>query len=74
MRSRNLNLNFYYNNIASRVKPARNPDRIAAFLVTYRQIENSATHTKLHDDLLNTIGIDIVSGLATTLLYSLISH
>jgi hypothetical protein len=49
---RDLNLEFFYENVGSRVKPQRNPDRIQAFLETYRQIENSATHTHLNNDLI----------------------
>jgi hypothetical protein len=49
---RDLNLEFFYENVGSRVKPQRNPDRIQTFLETYRQIENSATHTHLNNDLI----------------------
>ena len=48
---RGLNLEFFYDNVGSRVKPQRNPDRIQAFLETYRQIEDRATHIQLHKDL-----------------------
>ena len=48
---RDLDLEFFYDNIGSRVKPQRNPNRIQAFLETYRQIEDKATHTQLHKDL-----------------------
>ena len=48
---RDLDLEFFYDNIGCRVKPQRNPNRIQAFLETYRQIEDKATHTQLHEDL-----------------------
>jgi hypothetical protein len=41
---RDLNLEFFYDNIDSRVKPTRNPNEIQAFLETYRNIENAETH------------------------------
>ena len=47
-----LELDFEYDNVGSRVKPRRNPDRIQAFLETYRQIEDRGTHTQLRDDLI----------------------
>jgi hypothetical protein len=37
---RDLNLEFFYDNVGSRVKPTRNPNEIQAFLETYRNIEN----------------------------------
>jgi hypothetical protein len=39
-----LNLEFFYGNIGSRVKLQRNPDRIQVFVETYHQIENSTMH------------------------------
>jgi hypothetical protein len=41
---RDLNLEFFYDNVGSRVKPTRNPDEIQAFLETYCNIENVETH------------------------------
>jgi hypothetical protein len=49
---RDLNLEFFFDNVGSRVRPERNPDRIQSFLETYRQIEDSATHTQLNKDLM----------------------
>jgi hypothetical protein len=49
---RDLNLEFFYDNVDSQVKPQRNPGRIQAFLETYQQIENLATHTQLNNDLI----------------------
>ena len=49
---RDLNLEFFYDNIGRRVKPARNPDEIAAFLETYKQIEDRDTHQQLCNDLI----------------------
>jgi hypothetical protein len=49
---RGLNLQLFYDNVGSRVKTHRNPVRIQAFLDTYHQIENSATHTQLNNDLI----------------------
>ena len=40
---RDLNLEFFYDNIGSRVKPTINPDEIIEFPETYRQIENRGT-------------------------------
>jgi hypothetical protein len=53
---RDLNLEFFFDNVSSRVRPERNPDRIHAFLDTYRQIEDSVTHTQLNNDLIEPIG------------------
>jgi fatty acid-binding protein DegV len=36
---RDLNLEFFYDNVGSRVKPQRNPDRIQTFLETYRKLK-----------------------------------
>ena len=49
---RDLNLEFFYDNIGSRVKPARNPYHIAAFFETYKQIENHDTHQQLREDFI----------------------
>jgi hypothetical protein len=49
---RDLNLEIFYDNVGSRVKPARNPNRIKAFLDTYRLIEDSESHTQLQLDLI----------------------
>jgi hypothetical protein len=49
---RDMNLEFFFDNVGIRVRPERNPDRIQAFLETYRQIEDSATHTQLNKDLI----------------------
>ena len=52
---RGLNLEFFYDNVGSRVKPSRNPDRIQAFLETYRKIEDAHGHTQLQHDLIEHI-------------------
>jgi hypothetical protein len=49
---RDLNLEFFFDNVGSRVRAARNLDHIQAFLETYRQIEDSATHSQLNKDLM----------------------
>jgi hypothetical protein len=49
---RDMNLKFFFDNIGSRVRSEKNPDRIQTFLETYRQIKNSATHTHLNQDLI----------------------
>jgi hypothetical protein len=49
---RDLNLEFFYENVGSQVKPQRNPDSIQAFLETYQQIEDSAMHIQLNNDLI----------------------
>jgi hypothetical protein len=47
-----LNLEFFYNNVASQVKPQINLDPIQAFLDTYQKIEDSTMHTQLNLDLM----------------------
>mgnify|MGYP005831527039 CR=1 FL=1 len=49
---RGMNLEFFYDNVGSRVKPARDPNRIRVFLQTYKEIENANTHFQLHEDLI----------------------
>jgi hypothetical protein len=44
---RDLNLEFFYDNVGSRVNTQRNPNRI-----TYGQIEDLARHTQLNGDLI----------------------
>jgi hypothetical protein len=34
------------------VKPSRNPDKIQAFLETFQNIENWATHKQLKEDII----------------------
>jgi hypothetical protein len=55
MDDRDLNLEFLYEYVGSRVKPTRKPDRIQAFLQIYREIEKSVTHTQLRDDLIEHV-------------------
>jgi hypothetical protein len=38
---RDLKLEFFYDNLGSRIKPSRNPNCIQAFLEMYRQIKDS---------------------------------
>ena len=49
---RGMNLEFFYDNVGSRVKVARDPNRIRAFLQTYKEIENANTHFQLQKDLI----------------------
>ncbi|KAI4990566.1 hypothetical protein ZWY2020_038929 [Hordeum vulgare] len=42
-----MNLEFFYDNVGNRVKPARDPNRITTFLHTYREIENANIHYQL---------------------------
>jgi hypothetical protein len=44
---RDLDLELYYDNVGSRVKPARDADEITAFLDIYRKIENRNSHNQL---------------------------
>uniref|UniRef100_A0A453I243 Uncharacterized protein n=1 Tax=Aegilops tauschii subsp. strangulata TaxID=200361 RepID=A0A453I243_AEGTS len=44
---RGMDLEFFYDNVGSRVKPARDPNHIRAFLQTYKEIENADTHFQL---------------------------
>jgi hypothetical protein len=48
---RGLNLSFFFNNVGTRVKPARNPRTVQAFLETYRQIANDKDAAQLQEDL-----------------------
>jgi hypothetical protein len=47
-----LNLDFFFDNVGTRVKPSRNLDKIQAFLETFRNIVNRATHRQLKEDLI----------------------
>jgi hypothetical protein len=47
-----LNLEFFFDNVGTRVKPSKNPDKIQAFLETFWKIENRATHRQLKEDLI----------------------
>ena len=49
---RDMNLEFFYDNVGSPVKPARDPNRIRAFPQTYREIKNANTHFQLQEDLI----------------------
>jgi hypothetical protein len=41
----------FYDNVGTRVRAERNPDRLQAFLQAHRDIENANTHNQLRDDL-----------------------
>jgi hypothetical protein len=41
---KDLDLEFFFDNVGTRVKPTRNPDHIQAFLETYHTIENAGAH------------------------------
>ena len=47
-----LNLEFHYDNVGSRVMPARGADEITTFLDTCRKIENSGSHYQLQENLI----------------------
>jgi hypothetical protein len=49
---KDLILEFFFDNVGTRVKPTKNPDRIQAFLETYRNIENTGIHKQLKVDLI----------------------
>jgi hypothetical protein len=49
---KDLNLEFFFNNVGTRVKPTRNPDKTQAFLETYQNIKNAGTHKQLKADLI----------------------
>jgi hypothetical protein len=49
---KHLNLEFFFDNVGTRVKPSRNLDRIKAFLETFWDIENQGTHRQLKEDLI----------------------
>jgi hypothetical protein len=48
-----LDLECFYNNVGSRVKPKRNPDRLQALLDSSKEIEHEATHDQLQQDLID---------------------
>jgi hypothetical protein len=41
---KDLNLELFFDNVGTCVKPTRNPDKIQAFLETYQNIEYADTH------------------------------
>jgi hypothetical protein len=45
-----MDLPFEFDNVGNRVRPARNLNRIKAFLETYKEIEDSDKHTQLRED------------------------
>jgi hypothetical protein len=47
-----LNFSCFYDNVGTRVRPERNPNRLEGFLQTYREIEDKATHKQLVNDLI----------------------
>jgi hypothetical protein len=47
---RDMDLPFEFDNVGNRVRPARNLNRIKAFLETYKEIEDSDKHTQLRED------------------------
>jgi hypothetical protein len=49
---KDMNLELFLDNIGTRVKPTRNPDKIQAFLETYQNIEYADTHKQLNKDLI----------------------
>ena len=49
---RDLEFEFNYDNVGSRVKPARDTEEINAFLETYRTIENCDSHNQLQHGLI----------------------
>ena len=44
---RGMNLELFYDNVGSRVKPARDPNHIRTFIQTNKEIENANTHLQL---------------------------
>jgi hypothetical protein len=48
---KHINLEFFFDNVGTHVKPSRNPDKIQAFLETFRNIENATTHKQLKEYL-----------------------
>ena len=49
---RELDMEYNYDNVGSRVKPARDADEITRFLDTYQMIDSRATHEQLQEDLI----------------------
>jgi hypothetical protein len=47
-----LNLEFFFNNVGTHVKALKNPDKIQAFLETFRNIENVGTNKQLKEKLI----------------------
>jgi hypothetical protein len=48
---KDLNLEFFFDNVGTRVKPTKNLDKIQAFLQTYRNIKPDI-HKQLKKDLI----------------------
>jgi hypothetical protein len=48
---KHLNLEFFFDNVGTRVKPSKNPDKIQALLETFRNIEYRGTHHQHKEDL-----------------------
>jgi hypothetical protein len=59
---KHLNLEFFFDNVGTRVKPSGNPDKMQAFLETFRKIENRATTDSSKKISFNTIGVGMVVG------------
>jgi hypothetical protein len=49
---KDLKLEFFFDNVGTRVKLRSNPDKIQAFLETYQNIENVGIHKQLKADLI----------------------
>jgi hypothetical protein len=49
---KHLNLDFFFDNVGTRVKPSRNSHKIQAFFEIFWNIENRATHKQLKKDLI----------------------
>jgi hypothetical protein len=69
---KNLNLEFFFDNVGTRVKPSRNPNKIQTFLETFRNIENADTHKQLKEDLVQHHWQGMVVDSATLLLFHFI--
>jgi hypothetical protein len=52
---RDLSLEFFFDNVGSRWRPKRYPDRIHAFLEIFRQIEDSDSLSQMQNDLIKLV-------------------
>jgi hypothetical protein len=49
---KDLNLEFFFDNVGTRVKPSRNLNKIQAFLQIFWNIKNAGSHKQLKEDLI----------------------
>jgi hypothetical protein len=55
---KDLNLEFFFDNVGTHVKTTRNQDKIQVFLETYRNIKNADTHKELDKGIDNSPSVE----------------